>query len=174
MRKFLSVVKTWQLSFNSATRTRHASARLIGWPAYLRRRFKISARLSVPGSKGMAPVDARGHSQETSAPHLQSGPLPAPVPLRARAVSNCPGQPSFKVSVWVCLRWRANHHPAEGFRRHTSRSPAPQVHRPLACHRHDGFLLGGLRRLRVAQHRPSFLHQHTVALPHDQVRSLRH
>jgi hypothetical protein len=49
--------------------------------------------LSVHGPEGTAPVDACGHSQETSAPHLQIGPLPAPVRFRARAVSNCSGQP---------------------------------------------------------------------------------
>src|SRR5205807_5483134 len=44
--------------------------------------------LSVHGPEGTAPVDTYGHSQETDAPNLQSGPLPAPVRLRARAVSN--------------------------------------------------------------------------------------
>ena len=50
----------------------------------------IRARpLSVPRT---APYDSCGHSQETSAPNLQSGPLPAPVRFRARAVSNSFGQ----------------------------------------------------------------------------------
>jgi hypothetical protein len=50
----------------------------------------IRARpLSLPRT---APYDSCGHSQETSAPNLQSGPLPAPVRLRARAVSNSFGQ----------------------------------------------------------------------------------
>jgi len=44
--------------------------------------------LSVHGPEGTAPVDTYGHSQETDAPNLQSGLLPAPVRLRARAVSN--------------------------------------------------------------------------------------
>lgn len=44
--------------------------------------------LSVHGPEGTAPVDTYGHSQETDAPNLHVGPLPAPVRLRARAVSN--------------------------------------------------------------------------------------
>ena len=44
---------------------------------------------------GTAPVDSFGHSQETDAPNLQSGLLPAPVRLRARAVSNCFGRSWF-------------------------------------------------------------------------------
>src|SRR5580658_1968325 len=44
--------------------------------------------LSVLGPTGTAPVDSYGHGQETGAPNLQDGPLPAPVRLRARAVSN--------------------------------------------------------------------------------------
>jgi len=46
--------------------------------------------LSVLGPAGTAQVDSCGHSQETGAPNLQIGPLPAPVRLRARAVSKSP------------------------------------------------------------------------------------
>src|SRR5882762_591709 len=56
--------------------------------------------LSVHGPEGTAPVDTYGHSQETDAPNLQSGPLPAPVRLRARAVSNS----SVRTSWCVCCR----------------------------------------------------------------------
>ena len=48
--------------------------------------------LSVRGPAGTAPFDSCGHRQETSAPNLQIGSLPTPVRLRARAVSNPPGQ----------------------------------------------------------------------------------
>jgi hypothetical protein len=51
--------------------------------------------LSVHGPlAGTAPFDSSGHGQETSAPHLQSGLLPAPVRRRARAVSNRFGPPA--------------------------------------------------------------------------------
>ena len=43
--------------------------------------------LSVHGPAGTAPVDSSGRDQETGAPNLQSGSLPTPVWLRARAVS---------------------------------------------------------------------------------------
>ena len=74
--------------------------------------------LSVLGPKGTAPVDACGHSQETSAPNLQSGSLPTPVRLRARAVSNRLGRPSFVLDLygWQTSVLRADHRPAEGLR----------------------------------------------------------
>jgi len=43
---------------------------------------------------GTAPVDTCGHSQETGAPNLEPGPLPAPVAFEARAVSSPLGRPS--------------------------------------------------------------------------------
>ena len=55
--------------------------------------------LSVHGPAGTAPNDSCGHSQETGAPNLQTGPLPAQVRFRARAVSNCFGR-SF--AWWGC------------------------------------------------------------------------
>ena len=42
--------------------------------------------LSVHDPAGAAHLDTYGHSLKTNAPNLQSGPLPAPVRLRARAV----------------------------------------------------------------------------------------
>ena len=54
---------------------------------------------------GTAPVDSWGHRQETSAPNLQIGPLPAPVRLRARAVSNLLGRSVAWVSVAVREPW---------------------------------------------------------------------
>src|SRR5207247_5124825 len=50
--------------------------------------FRCSSCYPCTAPVGTAPVDSCGHGQETSAPNLQSGPLPAPVRLRARAVSN--------------------------------------------------------------------------------------
>ena len=74
---------------------------------------------------GTAPVDSWGHRQETSAPNLQIGPLPAPVRLRARAVSNLLGR-SFawvKVAFWAGL---------EGFRLRSSASPSLPA-APVRC-----------------------------------------
>src|SRR5258706_10442049 len=76
--------------------------------------------LSVRGPEGTAPVDPCGHSQETSAPHLQIGSLPTPVRFRARAVSNCLGRPSSQIQSLSFSGaggsgGRAHHEPAQGF-----------------------------------------------------------
>jgi len=58
------------------------------FPGIGQQRKPLLILLSVLGPTGTAPVDSYGHGQETGAPNLQDGPLPAPVRLRARAVSN--------------------------------------------------------------------------------------
>jgi hypothetical protein len=62
------------------------------FPGGGKRRQPLLFLLSVHGPAGTAPNDSCGHSQETGAPNLQTGPLPAPVRFRARAVSNCLGR----------------------------------------------------------------------------------
>jgi hypothetical protein len=58
-------------------------------------RQRLLILLSVHDLARPAPVDSCGHRQETSAPNLQIGPLPAPVRLRARAVSKVSVQTSW-------------------------------------------------------------------------------
>ena len=120
---------------------------------------------------GTAPNDVSGHGQETSAPNLSTGPLPAQGLLRARAVSNRCEPPVQGVKVKGSPGGgglRADHRPAQGRGLGPPGAPAPQVHGHLPRHRHDGFLLRRLAGLGVAQHGPPARPQFGVALPEHQ------
>ncbi len=85
------------------------------------------------GPAGTAPNDSYGHSQETGAPNLQTGLLPAPVRLRARAVSTL----SRSVVCMVAdlrpppVRLNAHHQPAQVGGLHAPRCASATNPRPV-------------------------------------------